>query len=90
MYPSETANQYTAAGQTRLGSHVRYHRTVPSPCHQCHGNATGEQLRGGTVQMGTLIDIRSREWPAHILDSNLPSQRLTNSNPKKIREMEKN
>ena len=83
MYPSGTANQDTATGQTRLGSHVRYHRTVPSPYHQCHGNAMGEQLRGGTVQMGTLIDIRSRESPAHSLDSDPPSQSLTNSNPKK-------
>ena len=84
MYPSGTANQDTAGGQTRLGSHVRYHRRVPSPCHhRCHGNATGEQLRGGTVQMGTLIDIRSREWPAHSLDSDPPSQSLTNSNTKK-------
>ena len=81
MYPSGTANQDTTAGQTRLGSHVRYHRTVPSPCN--HDNAMGEQLRGGTVQMGTLIDIRSREWPAHSLDSDPPSQILTNSNPKK-------
>ena len=39
MYPSGKANQDTAAGQTRLGSHVRYHRTVPSPCHQCHERA---------------------------------------------------
>jgi len=55
MYPSGKANQDTAAGQTRLGSHVRYHRTVPSPCHhRCHGNATGERWRGGTVQMGGL------------------------------------
>jgi len=34
--------------------------------------------------MGTLIDIRSREWPAHSLDSDPPSQTL------KIREMEEN
>jgi len=55
MYPSGKANQDTAAGQTRLGSHIRYHRTVPSPCHhRCHGNATGERWRGGTVQMGGL------------------------------------
>jgi len=55
MYPSGKANQDTAAGQNRLGSHVRYHRTVPSPCHhRCHGNATGERWRGGTVQMGGL------------------------------------
>ena len=33
--------------------------------------------------MGTLIDIRSREWPVHSLDSDQLSQSLTNSNPKK-------
>jgi len=40
--------------------------TPPMPM-QC--NATGERWRGGTIEMGTLIGIRSREWPAHSLDS---------------------